>query len=302
MRILLFGANGQVGWELQRSLSPLGEILACDLNNVDLENQSALKALILDYKPTVIVNAAAHTAVDKAESEPEKAKRINADAVEIMASEAKKLNAWLIHYSTDYVYDGTKANTESYIETDTTNPQSVYGKTKLQGEESIRKSECKHLIFRTSWVYAAHGNNFIKTMIRLAKEKDELKIIADQTGAPTSAELIADITALCLHQLFHNNHNNEQLIGTYHLTPTGETNWHGFAKFAISEALKKGASLKTTPEKIYPITTSEYPLPATRPANSRLNCTKLCNSFMIQLPPWQKHVTRLISEIYTVEA
>jgi len=297
MRILLFGANGQVGWELQRSLSPLGELCVCDQEHVDLEDKDALSAYIHEYGPTVIVNAAAYTDVDKAESEPETAKNINTDAVSLMANEAKRLNAWLIHYSTDYIFDGTKATNKSYSEDDNPSPLSVYGTTKLQGEESIRKSGCKHIIFRTSWVYATHGTDFIKTMLRLAKEKDELKIVADQFGAPTCAELVADITALCLHQLLFTKDEAELSIGTYNLTPTGVTNWFEFAKLIISEAVDQGISLKVAAENIHPIATFEYPLPAKRPSNSQLDCSKICRTFDILLPPWQKHVRRVIYEL-----
>ena len=297
MKILLFGANGQVGRELQRSLNPMGELLACDLEQVDLTDLNAVSTFIHEYKPSVIVNAAAYTAVDKAESEPERAKIINTDAVSLMANEAKKLNAWLIHYSTDYIFDGTKATNKAYSEGDTPNPLSVYGATKLKSEESILKSGCKHLIFRTSWVYAVHGDDFIKTMLRLAKEKNELRIVADQFGAPTSAELIADITALCLHQLLFSEKETDSLIGTYHLTPTGTTNWHEYAKLIITEALNHGASLKVAAENIHSITSSEYPLPAKRPLNSRLDCTKICQTFDICLPHWQNDVRRVIFEL-----
>ena len=199
MKILLLGANGQVGWELQRSLAPLGQIKNCDRQTIDIGNFENLRRCLSDFRPEIIVNAAAYTAVDKAESERVKACLINADAVAVLADEAKKLNACLIHFSTDYVFDGTKLN--AYLEIDKTNPQSVYGKTKLQGEEAIKNSECNHLIFRTSWIYSTRGVNFAKTIIRLAKEQQELKVVDDQFGVPTSAELVADITALCLNQI-----------------------------------------------------------------------------------------------------
>lgn len=300
MRILLLGANGQVGWELQRSLAPLGELKACDRSTANLENLDKLKSLINDFKPEIIVNAAAHTAVDEAESEPEKAKSINFDATELLAIETKKLNAWLIHYSTDYVYDGTKSG--AYTETDKTNPQSVYGVTKLQGEDAIRKSGCKHLIFRTSWVYATRGANFAKTMLRLASERDELKVVADQFGAPTSAELIADTTALCLCQIVHRKALSETASGTYHLTPTGETSWFDFAKYVLQESEKRGARLRVSPESLQAIPTSEYPLPAKRPKNSRLSTKKLSDTFGIHLPSWQTHVNRLVTEISQQES
>ncbi|MFT5426238.1 MAG: dTDP-4-dehydrorhamnose reductase [Gammaproteobacteria bacterium] len=294
MNILLLGANGQIGWELKRTLAPLGQLKVCDRQTVNLENTDELLATVQDYCPTVIVNAAAYTAVDKAESEPEKAYRINAEAVKLLANEASRLNAWLIHYSTDYIFDGTKKG--AYIETDVPNPLSIYGKTKLQGEEAIKKSGCKHIIFRSSWVYAAHGANFVKTIIRLAKERDEIKVVADQFGTPTSAEMIADITALSLRHLTHKKEFAEQLSGTYHLTATGETSWHGFAKYVVAEAQKCGIILRAMPENVTPISTSEYPLPAIRPANSRLDSQKLVDTFAVNLPPWQTHAQRMISE------
>lgn len=299
MKILLLGANGQVGWELRRSLLPLGQVKACDRNEVDLEDPGSLRSVIREFNPDVIVNAAAYTAVDKAESEPEVARKVNAEAVEIMAQEAKSLNSWLVHYSTDYVYDGT--GTDAYSETDSPNPQSVYGQTKLEGEEAIRDSGCKHLIFRTSWVYAARGSNFAKTMLRLARERDELKVVGDQVGVPTSAGLIADITALCLYRLSHDKAFGEQAVGTYHLSPSGETNWCDYAKYVIAEAQKNGITLRTRPENIHAITTSEYPLPAKRPANSRLDTKKLISTFGVYLPVWQTQVNRLVTGIVMKE-
>lgn len=294
MKILLLGANGQVGWELQRSLAPLGQLLACDRESADLENLSQLRTTIREYLPDIIVNAAAYTAVDQAESESEKAQLINAEAVALIATETKRIGAWLVHYSTDYVFDGSK--TTAYTETDLPNPMSVYGQSKLAGEEAIRDSSCDHLIFRTSWVYAARGSNFAKTMLRLASERDELKVVCDQIGVPTSAELIADITALGLYRIFYDPSFGEQAIGTYHLSPGGETNWHEYAQYVVTEALQAGFTLNTKPEQIHPIATSEYPLPARRPANSRLDTKKLVNMFRIYLPHWQYHVKRLVSE------
>jgi dTDP-4-dehydrorhamnose reductase len=215
--------------------------------------------------------------------------------VGILAAETKRLDGWLIHYSTDYVFDGTKST--AYVETDSPNPQSVYGKTKLAGEEAIRESECYHLIFRTSWVYSSHGSNFAKTMLRLASEREELKVVSDQIGAPTSAELIADITALCLYRVFHDTSFGEQAVGTYHLSPCGDTSWHGYAKFIISEAQHTGMTLRTRPDQIHPIATSEYPLPAKRPASSRLETKKLANTFGLHLPKWETQVKRLVSEL-----
>ncbi len=295
MKILLLGANGQVGWELRRSLASLGQLMACDRNTIDLGNSGELQTIIRDYSPNIIVNAAAYTAVDKAESEPEIAQRINADAVKVLASEAKILNAWLIHYSTDYVYDGTKSS--PYIETDPTNPQSVYGQTKLQGEEVIRESGCNHLIFRTCWVYAARGSNFAKTMLRLSKERDELRVVADQVGAPTSAELVADITALCIHRITGDKDFGKQVAGTYHLSPAGETSWYEYARFVIAEAQNSDTRLRTSLDNIFPITSNEYPVPAKRPANSRLDTKKLVDTFNVYLPYWQTMVKRLVTEL-----
>ena len=295
MKILLLGANGQVGWELQRSLAPLGQVKVSDRHTANLEDVNVLRKLVRDYSPDVIVNASALTAVDKAESEPEKTYRINAKAVGLLAKEAKQLDALLIHYSTDYVFDGTK--TKAYTETDKTNHQSVYGRTKLQGEKAIKTSGCKHLIFRSSWVYAVRGDNFIKTIMRLTKEQDELQVVNDQIGAPTSAELIADVTALCLYKISQIK-NQQKLTGTYNLTATGETSWHNFAQYITAEMQKQGELLKINPDKIEPIKSVAAPSVATRPSNSLLSTQKIQNSFNIYLPPWQKHVVRMIKEIY----
>ena len=297
MKILLLGANGQLGWELQRSLAPLGQMKTCGRHTLDIGNFESLRTCTRDYRPEIIVNAAAYTAVDKAESERDKAYRINAEAVAVLAEEAKELNACLIHFSTDYVFDGKKLN--AYLETDKTNPQSVYGKTKLQGEEAIKESECNHLIFRTSWIYAARGVNFAKTIIRLAKEQDELKVVNDQFGVPASAELVADVTALCLNQIAKEKILIPNVNGTYHLTPSGKTSWHGFAQFVIAEAYRAGETFRLTPEKVLPISTSEYPMPVKRPSNSQLDTQKLRDTFNLYLPPWQTHVKRLITEIHS---
>jgi len=299
MNILLLGANGKVGWELQRSLAPLGKVKACDRSDANLENLDEIRKLIQDHRPEVLINAAAYTDVDKEELESKKAYRINAEAVSVMAEEAKRISALLIHYSTDYVFDGTKI--DAYLETDDTNPQSVYGNTKLQGEEAIKKSGCKYLIFRTSWVYSTRGSNFPKTMIRLAKEKHELKVVNDQVGAPTSAELVADVTSLCLNQVAQNAALAQNMMGIYHLTPVGETSWFEYTIFILTEMQRLGASFHTGIENILPVSTSEYPLPAKRPANSRLDTQKLRETFNIYLPPWQYHVHRLIKELHSQE-
>ena len=297
MKILLLGANGQLGWELQRSLAPLGQMKTCGRHTLDIGNFESLRTCTRDYRPEIIVNAAAYTAVDKAESERDQACRINADAVAVLADEAKKLDACLIHFSTDYVFDGMKLN--AYLETDKTNPQSVYGKTKLQGEEAIKESECNHLIFRTSWIYAARGVNFAKKIIRLAKEQDELKVVNDQFGVPASAELVADVTALCLNQIAKEKILIPNVNGTYHLTPSGKTSWHGFAQYIITESLRLGTTLLARPENVVPISTSEFPLPAKRPSNSQLDTQKLRDTFKLYLPPWQSHVKRFITEIHS---
>ncbi|HIN48112.1 MAG TPA: dTDP-4-dehydrorhamnose reductase [Deltaproteobacteria bacterium] len=300
MKIFLLGANGQVGWELQRSLAPLGAIMACNRHSGNLENLDDLSTLIRDYCPEIIVNAAAYTAVDNAESEPEKAYQINTKAVDFLAQEAKQLNAWFIHYSTDYVFDGDKKGV--YLENDTPNPQSVYGQTKFAAEEAIKKSQCQHLIFRTAWVYSLRGANFVKTIIRLAKEREELKIVTDQIGAPTSAELIADVTALCLYKIAQNKNTLSNLIGLYHLTPEGETSWHGFAQFIIAELAGMGVEFRANFENIVPISTSEFPLPAKRPANSLLETKIICRTFNLKLPQWQFHAQRLLKELFSQQA
>ena len=295
MKILLLGANGQVGWELQRSLLSLGKVKACDRSTADLADLDGLRELIRDYSPDVIVNAAAYTAVDKAESDIDTATLINATAVGLLADEASKLSAWLIHYSTDYVFDGTKDGT--YTETDSVNPRSVYGSTKLQGEELIKQSACKFLIFRTSWVYASRGANFAKTMIRLAQEKDTLSVVSDQIGVPTSAELIADVTAHCIYQIRQNTILAQDATGIYNLVPNGEVSWYSFARFVIKQAQVLGCEMRFDADEIKPIMTAEYPLPAKRPLNSKLDTKKIRNTFNIYLPEWQIHASRMINEL-----
>lgn len=294
-QILLLGANGQVGWELQRSLAPLGDVIACGRKEADLSDAGKISELILDLRPRFVVNAGAYTAVDKAEADLAGSQCVNADAVKAMATAAARSNAWLVHYSTDYVFDG-KADAP-YTETASTNPQNVYGQTKLAGEEAIRASECRHLILRTSWVYAARGNNFAKTILRLARERSELKVVADQIGAPTSAELIADMTALVLSRLTCDSALSEKASGTYHLVAGGETSWHGFARYLVTEATRIGMDLTCAADCILPISTEDYPLPARRPANSRLDTSKLQCTFNLTLPPWQYHARRLIHEL-----
>ena len=294
MKILLLGKRGQVGWELQRSLAPLGEIVALSSGSQnycgDFTNLQGLADTVRRVKPDIIVNAAAHTAVDKAESEPELARIINADAVAVLAREAKSLGAWLIHYSTDYVFNGS--GVKPWSEVDVTGPLGIYGATKLAGEQAIQDSGCKHLIFRTSWVYGARGNNFAKTMLRLAAERDSLTVIDDQVGAPTGADLLADVTAHTIRSV----QNTPTLGGLYHLVAAGETTWHGYARFVIDFALKMDCELKTNPESIAPVPTSAFPTPAERPKNSRLNTRKLETNFGLTLPNWQTGVARMLTE------
>ena len=292
MRILLLGKNGQVGWELQRALQPLGEVLSFDLPEVDLGKPESLPALVREVGPGLIVNAAAYTAVDKAESEPELANRVNGDAVGVLAREAASIGAWMVHYSTDYVFDGT--GTRPWTEDDPTNPVNAYGRSKLLGEQQLAASGCRHLLFRTSWVYAARGHNFVRTILRLAAERDALRVIADQFGAPTSAELLADVTALAVHRVTCSGSLGEACFGTYHLAPRGETTWHGIALAAVEEALAAGVMLKTSPGGITAIPTSEYPLPAARPANSRLCVDRVERVFGIRCPAWLEHLPRAV--------
>ena len=295
MKILLLGKNGQVGWELQRSLAPLGELLALDSKSTaycgDLTDLPGIAATIRSFAPDVIVNAAAYTAVDKAESEPAQAQRVNAEAVAVLAQEAHKLGAWLLHYSTDYVFDGSGA--APWQETAAVGPLSVYGASKLAGEQAIQASGCKHLIFRTSWVYAARGNNFAKTMLRLAQERDSLNVIADQFGAPTGAELLADVTAHALRRAMQ----QPELAGLYHLAAAGETNWYSYARFVLEQAEAAGINLKVAPSQLGSIATSAYPTAAKRPLNSRLNTDKLQHAFALQLPDWQTGVARMLTEV-----
>lgn len=296
MKILLFGKGGQVGWELQRSLAPLGEVVALDFDSKehcgDLTDLDGIARTIRDVAPDVIVNAAAHTAVDKAESEPELARTINALAPGVIAQEAKRNHAWLIHYSTDYVFDGS--GDQPWLETDPIGPLSIYGSTKLEGERLIQQSGCKHIIFRTSWVYAARGGNFAKTMLRLARERDKLSVIDDQIGAPTGADLLADVTAHAIRTA----QQRPEVVGLYHLVAGGETSWHGYASFVLAHARKAGMELKVTPDAVQAVPTSAFPTPAKRPHNSRMNTNKLQRTFGLILPHWQFGVTRMLDEIF----
>ncbi|MCX2889751.1 MULTISPECIES: dTDP-4-dehydrorhamnose reductase [Pseudomonas] len=299
MKILLLGKNGQVGWELQRALAPLGQVIALDRQGEgelcgDLSNLDGLAATVRSLAPDVIVNAAAYTAVDKAESEPELAARINADAPGLLACEAARLGARLIHYSTDYVFDGS--GLAPWQEDAPTGPLSVYGRTKLDGELAIEASGASAVVLRTSWVYAARGHNFAKTMLRLAAERDALNVVADQYGAPTGAELIADVTAHIVRQLF-SVQDASPLLGTYHLAAAGETSWHGYAQFVLAQARRNGMALKVSAEQVGAISTQAYPAPAPRPLNSRLALAKLEETFNLKMPLWQQGVQRMLDEI-----
>jgi dTDP-4-dehydrorhamnose reductase len=294
MKILLFGKNGQVGWELQRSLAPLGQVIALDRGTVgrlcgELTDLVGLRAAIREVKPDVIVNAAAYTAVDKAESEFELASQVNGRACQLMAEEAADLNAWLIHYSSDYVFDGQ--GSVPWSESDAVAPLNHYGVSKFAGEQAIIASGCKYLTFRTSWVYGARGNNFATRMLRLARARETLNIINDQVGAPTGADLIADITALSLQQALR----CPELSGLYHLAAAGEVSWYGYAQHVIGFAQACGEKLVV--KTINPVETCAYPTPARRPLNSRLNTQKLRDGFSLHLPDWQSGVTRMLAEV-----
>ena len=295
MKILLLGCDGQVGWELQRSLQPLGEVLALDFQSrdyaADFSRPDALAATVQAVRPDLIVNSAAHTAVDKAESEPALAQAINADAPGVLARAAAASGAWLVHYSTDYVFDGS--GDQPRTEDSPTGPLSVYGRTKLDGEAQIRASGCQHLILRTSWVYAARGGNFAKTMLRLAGAKTELNVIDDQIGAPTGADLLADLTALMARAA----RAQPELAGTYHVVAAGATSWHGYARLVIETARARGVPLALAADALKAIPTSAYPTPAPRPLNSRLDTRKLRERFGVHLPDWEAGVRRMLDEI-----
>lgn len=292
MKILLLGKNGQVGWELQRSLAPLGEVLALDRNSTshcgDLSNLEGLADTVRVFRPDVVVNAAAYTAVDKAESDQSTANLINALAPEVLAVACAAIGAYLVHFSTDYVFDG--AGQKPWLESDATGPLNVYGLSKLAGEKGIAKQGAKHVIFRTSWVYGTEGGNFAKTMLRLAQEREKMAVINDQFGAPTGAALLADITALCLQR-------DQHLSGIYHLAAAGETTWHAYAKYVLQQAQSLKPSLKYTVKEVAAVATTEFPTPAARPLNSRLNCSQLENALQLKLPAWQTGVDAMLSKI-----
>jgi dTDP-4-dehydrorhamnose reductase len=295
MKILLFGKNGQVGWELQRSLAPLGQVIALDRTSTDncgdFLNPDGVAQTVLVVRPDVIVNAAAYTTVDKAESDAANAYTVNSKSPELLAQAALQIGANLIHFSTDYVFDGS--GNKPWAETDAPSPISVYGASKLAGEQAIAASGVRHLIFRTSWVYAARGGNFAKTMLRLAQERETLSVINDQIGAPTGADLLADITAHALPRLAA----LPGLSGLYHLSADGETSWYSYAKHVFEQARLRGLALKLDDAQLNAIPTSAYPTAAQRPLNSRLDCSKLKSSFSLQIPPWQQGVNRMLVEI-----
>lgn len=297
MKILLLGCNGQVGWELQRALSPLGELIACDFDSAaalraDFTQPTRVGELVDRVRPDVIVNSAAHTAVDKAESEPALARDINATTPGVIADRARALGSLLVHYSTDYVFDGS--GDQPRDENAATRPLSVYGKTKLEGEQLIQASGCQHLILRTSWVYAARGHNFIKTMLRLAGERDALSVISDQIGAPTGADLLADVTAQAIAHLRAGRGGT----GLFHCVASGYTSWFDYARYVIEWGRQQGLSIKVAPEAIRPVPTKSYPTPAQRPRNSRLSTEKLQRALSLTLPPWQQGVERMLRETY----
>jgi dTDP-4-dehydrorhamnose reductase len=293
MSILLLGKDGQVGWQLQRSLAPHGEVIACGRAECDMANPEQVRVLVRQFRPAVIVNAAAYTAVDRAESEPELAMRINGEVPGVLAEEAARLSALLIHYSTDYVYDGSKAT--PYVESDPTGPQSVYGRSKLAGEEAIRESGCKSVIFRTSWVFGARGGNFVKTILRLAREKESLNVVGDQVGAPTPAALIATVTGVVLAMLRQGRAMEGEAQRLYHLCSGRPASWHEFAVTIVELAsAMPGFDLRLKPAAISAIASSEYPTAARRPLNSRLDCTRLECDFGLQMPDWQPYLARML--------
>jgi dTDP-4-dehydrorhamnose reductase len=293
MKILITGKNGQVGHELMRSLAPMGELVGVDVDEFDLAKPAAIERLLAQVKPDLIVNPAAYTAVDKAESEANLAHAVNAAAPEVLAKYAAAKNIPIIHYSTDYVFDGTKDGL--YVETDKSNPKSVYGKTKWLGEAAVRNNAPKHVILRTSWVFGSHGLNFLKTVLRLAQERDRLSIVADQFGAPTSAAMLADATAIIAKQLFEPGATRK--YGTYHLVADGETSWHGYAHWVVTKANELGLKTKIEADAIRPITTKEYPMPAPRPANSRLDTSKVMSVFGLNLPSWRDEVALVVESL-----
>ena len=291
-RILLLGARGQLGMELSQSLPRVGEVIAVSRESADFERPEMLRLLMRKYRPEIVVNAAAYTDVEKAEQEPDLAYAVNGIAPGVLAQEAESLNSGVVHFSTDYVFDGEKLG--PYDETDVPNPLSVYGRTKLAGEDAIRNETTRHLILRTSWLSGIHGKNFVKTVLRLAEKNECLRIVADQHGAPTSARLVAEVTAVAVDSL---SASNDGRWGTYHLVAKGETTWHGCAEFIVQRALELGIELKVAPDRVVPITSSEYPSKVRRPANSRLNSEKIEKAFAVRLPSWRVDIQRLLTQL-----
>lgn len=299
MKILLLGKGGQVGWELQRSLAPLGQVVALDWDSADgcgdFTRPQQLLQTVRSLAPQVIVNAAAHTAVDKAESEPELARLINATAVGELARQAQALGAWLVHFSTDYVFDGS--GSRPWLESDAPAPLNVYGQTKLEGERLVQQACQRHLVFRTSWVYGARGGNFARTMLRLAAEREKLQVIDDQIGAPTGADLLADVTALALRQVCTQTPQADALAGLYHLTAAGQTSWHGYASHVIEQARRFKPEHDLRVREIAAVASSAFPSAARRPHNSRLDTQRIRQAFGLNLPHWQEGVDRMLTEI-----
>ncbi len=295
MKILLFGKNGQVGWELQRSLSPLGELVAFGSRETDLHadflQPERLAETVRAVRPDVIVNAAAYTAVDPAESDRDAAHCVNAIAPGVLAQAAQACGAWMVQFSTDYVFDGS--GTKPWRESDPTGPLSVYGATKLEGEQRVMQAGARHLVLRTSWVYGARGGNFARTILRLAQEKDHLSVVDDQFGAPTGAELLADVTAHALRAAL----DHPALAGLYHVAAGGETTWHGYARHVLAQAQAQGLALRVTPDRVEAVPTSAYPTAARRPANSRLDTGALRRAFGLTLPDWRVGVDRMLAEV-----
>ena len=295
MKILLLGSTGQLGWELQRSLAPLGDLVALGRARADLANLAGLRSSLTTFSPDVIVNAAAYTAVDRAEADATTAMVINAEAPRVLAEWTCDANALLVHYSTDYVFDGAKAG--AYLEADTPRPLNVYGHTKLAGERAIQASGCKYLILRTSWLYGLHGGNFAHTILKLARQRDHLRVVDDQIGAPTSVELLADVTALCLSWMKGSGRHSDALCGLYHVAAAGATTWHGFALLLVQTARELGMHLKVTPEDVKPVSSADYASPTVRPANSRLDTEKLARTFGVHMPKWEQHARRFVAEV-----
>ncbi|MBA2964838.1 MULTISPECIES: dTDP-4-dehydrorhamnose reductase [Ramlibacter] len=296
MKILLFGKNGQVGWELQRSLAPLGELVALGADEEaglagDFLQPDRIARTVRTVRPDVIVNAAAYTAVDRAESEPEAARLVNATTPGVLAQEAQACGALLVHYSTDYVFDGS--GTQPRTEDDAPAPLSVYGATKFEGEQLVAARCARHLVLRTSWAYGARGGNFAKTMLKLAAERDRLTVVDDQFGAPTGADLLADLTAHAIRATLA----QPGLAGLYHAVAAGETTWNGYARFVVEQAAQAGLALRVTPEQIERVPSSSFPSAAKRPSNSRLDTSRLRRSFGFTLPAWQTGVSRMLQEI-----